>query len=263
MRSIWKGHIRFSLVTIPIQIFNAIERNNDIRFKQLHNKDNGPVGYDKVCRSCNTKVASQDIVKGYEYEPDQFVVIAKSELDSLKLKSTRAIEIEAFVDISEVHPSRFEAVYFVGPNGEIAQKTFNLFTHTLKKSKKAGVGRIILRDREDVVMIVAEGKGLIMYKLRYPYEVRQMEDVPDLKEMEIDEEQLKLAETLVSSLATSFDKVDFEDRYRDAVMDLVQNKVEGKEVVTISEDEEDKPVVDIMAALKASIEDAKNLKKGA
>lgn len=264
MRSVWKGHIRFSLVTIPIQVFNAVETKNEISFKQLHNKDNGPVGYDKVCRACNTKVPYGDIVKGYEYEPDQFVVFDKEELKSIKLKSTRAVEIEAFVDIDEVHPSRFEAVYYVGPNGDIAHKTFNLFRHTLTKTKKAGVGRIVLRDKEDVVLIVPEGKALIMYKLRYPHEIRDIEKVPDLQNIDIDKEQLALAETLVESLHTTFDKIDFEDRYRDALMELVQSKIQGKQVVSITDEgDDDKPVVDIMAALKASINEANNVKKGA
>jgi len=258
----WKGHIRFSLVTIPIQIFNAVESKNNISFKQLHKEDKGRVGYNKVCKTCNTTVPFADIVKGYEYEPDQYVVFEKSELEAIKLKSTRAIDIEAFVDISEVHPSRFEAVYYVGPNGEVASKTFSLFCQTLKKTGKAGIGRIILRDKEDVVLLTAEGNALIMYKLRYPNEVRSMDKVPDIVEVEIDEAQLKLAETLVASLETSFDKVNFEDRYRDALMELVQSKIEGKEIVRI-EDEVEKPVVDIMSALKASIDAAKEMKKGA
>jgi len=262
MRSMWKGHIRFSLVTIPIQIFNAVEKKNNISFKQLHKEDKGRVGYNKVCKTCNTTVPFADIVKGYEYEPDQYVVFEKSELEAIKLKSTRAIDIEAFVDISEVHPSRFEAVYFVGPNGEVASKTFNLFCQTLKKTGKAGIGRIILRDKEDVVLLTAEKNALIMYKLRYPNEVRSMDKVPDIVESEIDEAQLKLAETLVASLETTFDKVNFDDRYRDALMELVQSKIEGKEIVRI-EDEVEKPVVDIMSALKASIDAAKELKKGA
>jgi len=258
----WKGHIRFSLVTIPIQIFNAVEKKNNISFKQLHREDKGRVGYNKVCKTCNETVPSADIVKGYEYEPDQYVVFEKSELEAIKLKSTRAIDIEAFVDITEVHPSRFEAIYYVGPNGEVASKTFNLFCQTLKKTGKAGIGRIILRDKEDVVLLTAEKNGLIMYKLRYPNEVRSMKKVPDIVETEVDEAQLKLAETLVASLETTFDKVNFEDRYRSALMELVQNKIEGKEIVHI-EDEVEKPVVDIMSALKASIDAAKQLKKGA
>lgn len=264
MRSVWRGHIRFSLVTIPIQIFNAIESKGNISFKQLHKTDNGPVGYDKVCRTCDTKVPKEDIVKGYEYEPDQFVIIEAEDLEKIKLKSNKAIDIEAFVEVADVHPSRYEAVYFVGPNGEVAQKTYSLFCQTLIKTKKAGIGRIILRDREDVVMLVPHLNGLMMYKLRYPYEVRSMDDVPDLPEKpEVDEAQLKLAQTLVDSLETKFEEVDFEDRYRDAIVELVNSKVEGKEIVSMSDAEEDTPVVDIMSALKESIEKAKKAKKSA
>jgi len=261
MRSIWKGHIRFSLVTIPIQVFSAIEKKNDISFKQLHNEDHGPIGYSKVCKVCNKKVPYADIVKGYEYEPDNFVILEKSDLDNIKLKSNKVIDIEAFVDIDEVHPTRFEAVYFVGPNGDVAVKTFNLFSKTLKGSKKAGVGRLILRDREDVVLLTEHKGGLILYKLRYPYEIRKMEDVPDLGDAEVDDAQLKLAEQLVDSLSTKFTDINFDDRYRDALLELVEQKVAGKEIINISESEVETPVVDIMAALKKSIDAAK--KKGA
>jgi len=261
MRSIWKGHIRFSLVTIPIQVFSAIESKSNISFKQLHKEDHGPIGYSKVCKTCNKKVPYADIVKGYEYEPDNFVILEKSDLDNIKLKSNRVIDIEAFVDIDEVHPTRFEAVYFVGPNGDVAVKTFNLFSKTLKGSKKAGVGRLILRDREDVVLVTEHKGGLIMYKLRYPYEIRKMEDVPDLGDTEVDDVQLKLAEQLVDSLTTKFSEVNFDDRYRDALLELVEQKVAGKEIINISESEVETPVVDIMAALKKSIDEAK--RKGA
>jgi len=261
MRSTWKGHIRFSLVTIPIQVFSAINTKGAIRFRQLHKEDNGAIGYSKVCKSCDKKVPYQDIVKGYEYEPDNYVVLEKSDFDNIKLKSTKAIDIEAFVDISEVHPTRFETFYFVGPNGEVATKTFNLFTKTLKASGKAGVGRIILRDKEDVVLLKEYKGGLIMYKLRYPYELRKMEDVPDLAEVEVDQAQLDLAKTLVASLTKPFTEVGFEDRYKQALMELVEAKIDGKQIVSLAEEESDTPVVDIMSALKASIDAAK--KKGA
>lgn len=264
MRSIWKGHIKFSLVTIPIQIFNALESSKNISFKQIHAADRGAVGYRKICKECDETLSSKDIVKGYEYEPDQFVLFDAEELKQVKLKSTRAIDIEAFVDINEVHPSRYEAVYFVGPNGDVAQSTYALFRESLKRSGKAGIGRIILRDREDVVLLAPHEEGLIMYKLRYPYEVRTIKDVPDIQKAEVSDDQLKLADTLIDSLATTFDKVNFEDRYRDALLDLVNQKVAGKEIVQIAEDDDGgAPVVDIMSALKASIDQAKKLKKGA
>lgn len=257
MRSIWKGHIRFSLVTIPIQVFNAIETKSDINFNQLHKKDNGRIRYKKECTVCGEEVPYNDIVKGYEYEPDQYVVLNKEDFNGIKLKSNRAIDIEAFVDMDEVKPTRFEAVYYVGPNGDIAQSTFTLLRETLRKSKKAGVGRIILRDKEDVVLIVPEGQGIIMYKLRYPYEVRKIEHVPDIEKAEIDKTQLELAQTLVDSLSKPFSEIDFEDRYRDALLELVEDKIDGKEIVTITDEAEEKPVVDIMDALKRSIEEAK------
>lgn len=263
MRSVWKGHIRFSLVTIPILVYNAVERKNDIRFNQLHKKDNGRVGYSKTCKSCSEELSKDDIVKGYEYAPDQYVVFEEEELDSIKLKSNRAIDIETFIDIKEVHPSRYEAVYYIGPDGEVAKKTFNLLIKTLQNSSKAGIGRIILRDKEDVVLLAPYKKAIIMYKLRYPEELRNVDNVPHLGDEEVDEAQLKLAETLVNSMETPFGQVDFDDRYRDALMELVDEKVSGKQIITITEEEEDGPVVDIMDALKKSIEAAKAVKKGA
>ncbi len=257
MRSMWKGHIRFSLVTIPIQIFNAVDNSNAISFRQLHNEDNGAIQYKKICSVCQEEVPYNDIVKGYEYDKDAYVIIDKDELDGLKIKSSRVIEIEAFVNISEVSPSRFESVYFVGPNGDIAHSTFNLLTKTLKSTNKAGVGRIVIRDREDVVLIVPEGNGLIMYKMRYPEELKAIEDVPELQDTKVDAAQLSLAETLVESLTTSFDEINFEDHYKTSIMELVDSKIEGKEIVSVIDDVEEAPVVDIMQALKRSIEDAK------
>lgn len=264
MRSIWKGSIKFSLVNIPIQIFNAVESKSAIKFKQLHNKDNGPIAYHKVCKSCDEVVPYGDIVKGYEYEPDQFVVMDPEELQSIKLKSTKSVEVEAFVDIDEVHPSRFEAVYYVGPNGESAKSTYYLFVETLKQSDKAAVGRIILRDKEDVVLMKPYKHGLILYKLRYPNELRSIEKVPDLEEFNVDEAQLELARTLVSSMNKPFTEVNFENRYRDQLMKLVNDKVAGKQIISVQEGTaEEAPVVDIMSALKQSIESAKDSKKSA
>ncbi|MBT8231549.1 MAG: Ku protein [Saprospiraceae bacterium] len=261
MRSIWKGHIRFSLVTIPIQVYSAINSKNTISFRQLHKEDHGAIGYSKVCKSCDKKVPYADIVKGYEYEPDQYVILEKSDFANIKLKSNKAIDIEAFVDLDEVHPTLFESVYFVGPNGEVATKTFNLFAQTIKKTKKAGLGRIILRDKEDVVLLTEHKGGLIMYKMRYPYEIRQIENVPDLKEAEVEEAQLKLAETLVGSLSKKFSEINFEDRYREALLEMVESKIDGKQIINITESEDEAPVVDIMSALKKSIDEAK--RKGA
>jgi DNA end-binding protein Ku len=261
MRAIWKGHIRFSLVTIPIQIYNGVDNESQISFKQLHDKDNGKINYKKICSSCQEEVPMDNIVKGFEYEPDKYVVFQKNELDDIKLKSNKIIDIEAFVDIKEVHPSRFESLYFVGPNGDIANPTYHLLKEALLKSGKAGVGKVIIRDKEDVVLLMPEEKGIIMYKLRYPEEVRNINEIPDVKDTSVDDKQLELANTLINSLVKSFAEIKFEDKYNDAVMDLVQEKVSGKQVIQLDTAKDEPVVIDIMDALKKSIEEAK--KKGA
>lgn len=259
MRAIWKGHIRFSLVTIPICIYNAIETSESISFKQLHKEDNGPIGYDKRCKKCNKIVKNEDIVKGYQYEPDQFVIIDPEDLTKLKLKSTKVIEIEGFVDSSEVHPTLYDTPYYAGPDGDVAAKTFALLCATLKSSGKLGIGKVVIRDRESVVVLSPEENGLLLYKLRYPNEVRKITEVPKLDGTTADKEQLKLARTLVDSMVKPFSEIELKDTYKDAVKELINAKIEGKEVVSI--EEEEKPVVDIMTALKQSIESASKQKK--
>ncbi len=259
MRAIWKGHIRFSLVTIPIRMYSAIESSESISFRQLHKEDNGPIGYQKVCKVCDEKVASADIVKGYEYESDKYVIIESDDLQKIKLKSTKVIDIEAFVDADEVNPALFDSPYFAGPDGEVATKAYSLLCQTLKNSNKLGIGKVVLRDKESAVLIAPQGDGLMMYKLRFPNELRNIANVPNLAHVETDEAQLKLAETLVSSMVKPFEELELEDKYRSAVMDLVNAKIEGKEVVMIAEEEA--PIVDIMTALQESINQAKSEKK--
>ena len=259
MRSIWNGHIRFSLVTIPIRIYNAIETSESISFKQLHREDNGPIGYDKRCKKCNKVVKTEDIVKGYQYEPDQFVIVEPSDLAKLKLKSTKVIEIEGFVDANEVPKTLYDTPYYAGPDGDIASKTFALLCATLKETGKLGIGKVVIRDSESVVLLSPEENGLLLYKLRYPNEVRKISEVPKLDGVTADKEQIKLARTLVNSMAKSFSEVKLQDTYKNAVKELIKAKIEGKEIVSV--EEEEKPVVDIMTALKQSIENASKQKK--
>jgi DNA end-binding protein Ku len=259
MRSIWKGHIRFSLVTVPIAIYNALETSESISFNQLHKEDNGPIGYDKRCKKCNKYVKNEDIIKGYQYEPDQYVIIDSEDLKKLKLKSTKVIEIEAFVDSSEIKPMLYDTPYFAGPDGDLAKSTFSLLIETMKESGKFGIGKVVLRDRESIVMLVPEGNGLLMYKLRYPQELRKISEVPNLVNLNADKKQLKLAKMLVDSMVKPFSELELKDTYNNAVRELIKAKVEGREIVVVEEGE--KPTVDIMTALKKSIENASKLKK--
>lgn len=259
MRAIWKGHIRFSLVTIPVRIYNAIETSETIRFNQLHKKDHGSIGYDKRCKKCDEVVKNEDIVKGYKYEPDQYVIVEQDDFEKVKLKSTKIIEIEGFVDAKEVHATLYETPYFAGPDGEVAAKAYTLLCQTLKETGKMGIGRVVLRDRESVMMMTAQDNGLLLYKLRYPNEVRNIKEVPMLDGMVANADELKLARTLVDSMSTSMAEIELKDRYHDALRDMILAKVEGKEVVSVAEEE--RPVVDIMSALKESIEQARTQKK--
>lgn len=259
MRSIWKGHIRFSLVTIPIRIYNAVDTEETIRFNQLHKEDNGAVGYDKKCKKCGKALTAEEIVKGYQFEPEQYVIVSAEDLAKIKLKSTKVIDIEGFIDVDEVHPTLYESPYFAGPDGLVAAKTYSLLSQALKASGKVGIGKVVLRDREEVVMIGPLDGGLVLYKLRNPNELRKMESVPQIENKEVNKDELKLSVSLVESMASTLKELDLTDRYRDALREMIEAKIAGKEVV--SAPEEEKPVVDIMAALRQSIEQAKAKKK--
>jgi DNA end-binding protein Ku len=256
LRSIWKGHLRFSLVTIPVRVYNAVDTAETIHFNQIHRDDNGRVGYDKRCKKCDQILEMSDIVKGYEYEPDMYVIFEKDDLDKLKLKSTKVIEIEGFVDETEIDPALYDAPYYLGPDGDVASKTYGLLSAALKDSGKFGVGKLVLRDREDIVLVAPKAEGLVIYKLRYPKEIRKIGDVPLVTKHTTNKEELKLAKNLIDSMSTSLSKMKLENKYADAVREMVEAKVAGEEIVAI-EEPKDTEVVDIMTALKQSIEKTK------
>jgi DNA end-binding protein Ku len=256
MRSIWKGHIRFSLVTIPIRIYSAIEPTESIKFNQVHRSCNGPVGYDKRCKKCNQILTNQDIVKGYPFEPEQYVIIEPADLEKVRLPSTKIIDIEGFIEAKEMDPMLYEAPYFVGPDGPVASGTYALLYEALRQTGKIGVGKVVLRDREDMVALSARDGGLVLYKLRYPNEVRSMRDVPELAPAPTaNPAELTLARNLLNTMTKPLSDIELKDKYSDALREIIDAKVRGKEVVTVGE--EPRPVVDIMQALKTSIEQAK------
>ncbi|NJN42933.1 MAG: Ku protein [Flammeovirgaceae bacterium] len=255
MRAIWKGHIQFSLVTIPIRIYNAIDTGQTISFNLLSKEDLNPVSYEKKDKVTGKSLRSEDIVKGYQYEPGQYVIIEEEDFQKIRLKSTKVIEIDGFVKTSEVHPTLYDAPYFIGPDGEVAAKTYGLLCETMKQSDKIAVGKVVLRDRENPVLINPHEGGLLMYRLRYPSEVRNIREVPQLIDVRADKDQLKLAKTLVDSMTTKFSKIEMKDHYFDALKSIIDAKVDGREIVTV--EQEEPKVVDIMTALKQSIDIAK------
>jgi len=259
MRSIWKGYIRFSLVTIPIRIYNAVNTEETIRFNQLHKEDNGAVGYEKKCKKCGKSLTAEEICKGFQFEPEQYVIVTPEDLEKIKLKSTKVIDIEGFIDASEVSASLYESPYFAGPDGPVASKAYSLLGEALKASGKVGVGKVVLRDREETVMISSLDGGIVLYKLRNPEELRKMGDVPQVERKEINKDELKLSVSLVETMSSTLKEIDLTDRYKDALKELIDAKIAGREIIAAAEEE--KPIIDIMTALKQSIEQTKAKKK--
>src|SRR5262245_38372154 len=251
MRSIWKGHIRFLLVAIPVRVYNAIETSEKIHLNQLHREDYGPIGYDKRCKKCGQICSNEEIIKGYQYSHEQYAILEPEDISNVKLKTTKVIDIVVFVDKSEVPALLYDSPYYAGPDGEVGAKTYALLREVLKDTGKVGLGKVVLRDREDFVAIAPHEDGLVVYKLRYPKEVRKISEVPQISDQEIDKNELKLAHTLVEQMVTSINEVEMVDRYNDALREIIEAKIAGKEVTAFVEEEQ--PTVDIMTALKESI----------
>jgi len=255
MRAIWKGHIQFSLVTIPVRIYNAIDTGTTISFNLLSKEGHNPVSYEKKDKVTGQTLRTEDIVKGYQYEPGQYVIVDPEDFEKVRLKSEKVIVIEGFVMAEEVPSTLYEAPYFIGPDGDVAAKTYALLAETLKQSGKIGVGSVVLRDRETPLLLTPHDGGIMMYRLRYPNEVKSIREVPSLLEAKADKEQIKLAKTLVDSMTTKFANIEMKDHYYDKLKAIIDAKIEGKEIVSVTE--ELPKVVDIMSALKASIDAAK------
>ncbi|MEO5602370.1 MAG: Ku protein [Cyclobacteriaceae bacterium] len=255
MRAIWKGHIQFSLVTIPVRIYNAIDSSETISFNLLSKEGHNPVSYEKKDKVTGQTLKTEDIVRGYQYEPGQYVIIEAEDFAKVKLKSEKVIEIQGFVNSSEVPTTLFEAPYYIGPDGDVAAKTYGLLMETLKESNMLAVGKVVLRDREIPLLLAPYEQGIVMYRLRYPDEVRTIKEVPMLSQVKADKTQLKLAKTLVDSMTMKFSDIEMKDHYTEALKQIIDAKVAGKEVVMVAE--ETPEVVDIMTALKASIDAAK------
>ncbi len=174
----------------------------------------------------------------------------------MKIKSSKIIEIEGFVPTDEVDVSLYDTPYFAGPDGDVAIKVYALLAQALETSGRLGVGKVVLRDREDMVLIGCQDGGLVLYKVRYPQFLRSVNDVPGLTDTEVSDDELKLAQSLIDSMTKPLGDIEIKDTYHESVKEMIQAKVDGKEVVMAAEDEV-KPVVDIMTALRDSIEAAK------
>ena len=258
MRSIWKGHIRFLLVAIPVRIYIAIETSEKIQFNQLHRDDFGPIGYDKRCKKCGEVVTNDQITKGYQYEPDRYAIVEPEDIARIKIKTTKAVDIIGFVDREEIPTTFYDSPYFAGPDGAVSEKPYALLREVMKQTGKIAVGKVVLRDREDLVAVFPHEDGLVLQKLHYPHELRKMEDVPDLEGVQnldankLNKNELKLATTLVQEMATTLSEIDTADAYHNALRTLIDSKIKGGELAEF--EVEEVPRLDIMSALKKSLQ---------
>ena len=253
MRSIWKGHIRFLLVAIPVRIYNAIETTEKIQFNQLHREDYGPIGYDKRCKKCQQVVSNDQITKGYQYEPDRYAIVEPEDIAKVKIKTTKAVDIIGFVDSDEIPRTFYDSPYYAGPDGPVSEKPYALLREVMKQTGKVAIGKVVLRDREDLVAVFPQENGLVLQKLHYPHELRKIEDVPEIDNAKkLDKNELKLATTLVEQMVTSLSEIDTADQYHEALKKLIESKIKGKKVVEF--EVEELPRLDIMSALKKSLQ---------
>ena len=253
MRSIWKGHIRFLLVAIPVRIYNAIETTEKIQFNQLHRDDYGPIGYDKRCKKCGQVVTNDQITKGYQYEPDRYAIVEPEDIAKVKIKTTKAVDIIGFVEAQEIPTTFYDSPYYAGPDGPVSEKPYALLREVMKQTGKIGIGKVVLRDREDLVAVFPHENGLVLQKLHYPHELRNIQDVPDIDSAQkLDKNELKLATTLVEQMVTSLSEIDTADNYHEALKKLIESKIKGKK--TVEFEVEELPRLDIMSALKKSLQ---------
>ena len=257
-RAYWQGQIRLALVSIPVEIYSATKSGAAVSFKQIHEPSGQPIHYDKVVTGVGP-VDADEIMKGYEVEKGEYVLLDQDEIDAVKLESKKTLELTQFVDASDIDVLYYEKPYFVVPADDLAEEAFIVLREALRRTKKVGLGQLAMRGREYVVSLKPCGRGLVLETLRYADEVHKAQgyfrDIPDDKPSE---ELLELAEALIEKRSGDFHPQDFHDRYVDALKDLIERKrkANGKTIIDDKDSGErtGSNVVDLMAALKKSME---------
>ena len=260
-RTMWKGAISFGLVSIPVRVFPATEEKT-LRFNQLHDEDHGRIRYQRACSICGKEVDFDHIVKGYEYEKDRYVVLTDEEVDSMQIESSRAIDIEQFVDLEEIDPILYKKTYYLVPE-ETGIKAYQLMRQALADDRKVGIAKVSFRDKEHLATLRLMDEMLVLDTMYWPDEIRAHDFEEVKKDVAIRPQEVQMAKSLIENLSAGWDPERYADAYREALLGLVEKKVAGEEIEVIPEPEEAPKVVDLMDALKASVEATKKAKKPA
>jgi DNA end-binding protein Ku len=251
-RAYWKGYLRLSLVSCPIQLFPATSEREKVRFHQLNRATGNRIRYMKVDAESGDEVASDDIVKGYEVSKGNYIEMEPDELDAVEIESTRMIDIDQFVPGKEIDELYLKDPYYIVPDGDVGAQAFAVIREAIKKEGMVALGRVVFTNREHVIALEPRGNGLMGVTLRYPYEVRDEKDYfDDIPNESVPKDMLELATHIVQSKAGHFKPDKFEDHYETALRDLIKRKQDGKPIEKAKEREPAK-VIDLMEALRKS-----------
>jgi DNA end-binding protein Ku len=261
-RATWKGYLKISLVNIPVRVFPATDAAATISFNQLHRECRTRIQQKRWCPTCQTEVPNTDLVKGYEFEKGQYVVIDDEDIAKVRPASTRVINVVQFTEAATIDPVYVERPYYLAPDGQVAAEAFAVIREGM--AGKAAVGKVALYGREYLVAIQPRETGLVMYTLRHASEVRSMSAIDELKTVpaKIKPDEVKLAKQVISNFETEGDLTQYRDEYQDELRRIIDAKIAGQEVVTPAEEAPPK-VVNLMDALRQSLERVSTTKKHA
>jgi DNA end-binding protein Ku len=253
-RAYWKGYLKLSLVSCPIAIFPATSEREKISFHQLNKKTGHRIRYQKVDADSGAEVPADQIVKGYEVSKGEYIELEPEELEAVAIESKRMIEIDTFVPRDEIDDLYLNSPYYVVPDGEVGQQAFAVIREAIRKEGMVALGKVVFTSREHVILLEPRGKGLVGVTLRFPYEVRKEEDYfDDVTDEKVPKDMLELATHIVETKKSHFQPAKFDDRYEDALKDLLDKKQHGKKIERPTERAPAK-VINLMDALRRSVE---------
>jgi len=252
--TVWKGHLTFGLLSLPVKLYSAA-RGESISFNQLHKADHSRVRQVLYCQEEDKPIQRSEIVKGYEYEKDKYVVIDEEDIKKAAPQTAKTMEIQEFVKSDEVDPIFFESSYYLAPD-EAGEKAYALLFEALRKTGCVGVAKIAMHNREHIVILRPGPQGLMLHTMYYRDEIRKVDEFRTDLSL-IKDKELALAQTLIESLLAPFEPEKYKDNYRENLLAMIQAKVEGKQIVETAAPQHKAQVIDIMEALKMSLAEAK------
>src|SRR5262249_8461559 len=260
-RATWKGFLKISLVNIPIKVFPATESSGSISFNQLHGECQTRIQQKRWCPHCNREVPNSEIVKGYEFEKGRYVIVSDEDFDQVRPESTRVIDLVQFADAAAIDPMYVDRTYYLAPDGAMAADAFAVMRDGM--SGKVGVGKLALYGREYLVAVRPHGKGIVMHTLHHAAEIRSIEAVDELNggAAKVNPEEIKLARQVIETFEQPLDLASYRDEYREGLQKIIEGKIAGQEVVTTTATEAPPRVVNLMDALKKSLDAVSSGKK--